>query len=135
MVQLAANGRPIESVWDYPRPPRVERVELRIQVVHGGATVVDAPHAQRVLETSQPPAYYVAAEFVDLDLLRPSARRTMCEWKGLAEYADVVVPGTDAVDAAAWCYPDPTPAFADLRHHWAFYRDRRPEVYERIAQA
>ncbi len=124
MTELATNGRPIESVWDYPRPPRVERVDLRIQVIHAGVTVVDAPYARRVLETSQPPAFYVPAEFVDLDLLRPSERRTMCEWKGVAEYADVVVPGLPVVEGAAWTYPQPTPAFADLVQHWAFYAQR-----------
>ncbi len=126
MTDLAPNGKPFESVWDYPRPPRLERVDWRIRVIHRDVTVVDAPTALRVLETSQPPAYYVAAEFVDLDLLRPSRRTTLCEWKGAAEYADVVVgdePDATVADAA-WCYPSPTPAFAELVHHWAFYAQR-----------
>jgi uncharacterized protein (DUF427 family) len=122
---LADNGKPIESVWDYPRPPRVERVDWRIRVVHGAAMIADAPHALRVLETSQPPAYYVSPEFVDLDLLVPSTHRTVCEWKGVAAYADIVVPcpGEPAatVERAAWTYPDPLPAFAPLVGHWAFY--------------
>jgi uncharacterized protein (DUF427 family) len=90
-MEIAANGKPIESVWDYPRPPRLERVGWRVRVVHAGATIVDAPEAIRILETSQPPAYYVSAEFVDLALLERSERRTFCEWKGVAEYADIVV--------------------------------------------
>jgi uncharacterized protein (DUF427 family) len=123
MTELAANGKPIESVWDFPRPPRVERVEWRVRVVHAGATVVDAPHAFRVLETSHPPTYYVAAEFVDLDLLTPSPLRTMCEWKGVAEYADLVI--ADAVvREAAWTYPSPTTEFGVLVHHWAFYAQK-----------
>lgn len=123
-MELAANGKPVESVWDYPRPPRLERVDWRIRVIHGDAVVVDAPHALRVLETSQPPAYYVPAEFVSMDLLRPSDRRTMCEWKGVAEYVDVEVAGTPLVEGAAWTYPSPTPRFADLVGHWAFYAQR-----------
>jgi uncharacterized protein (DUF427 family) len=91
VMELAANGKPIESVWDFPRPPRLERVDWRVRVAHAGATVVDAPYALRVLETSQPPAYYVAAEFVDAAVLERSERRTFCEWKGVAEYADIVV--------------------------------------------
>ena len=79
MADLAANGKPIESVWDYPRPPRLERVPWRVRVVHRGVTVVDAPSALRVLETSQPPAYYVSPEFVDHTALVPSRRRTFCE--------------------------------------------------------
>ncbi len=56
MAELASNGKPIESVWDFPRPPRLERVDWRIRVVVGGATIVDAPTALRVLETSLAPA-------------------------------------------------------------------------------
>jgi uncharacterized protein (DUF427 family) len=116
-MELAANGKPIESVWDFPRPPRVERVDWRVRVVHAGVVIVDAPRAVRVLETSQPPAYYVATEFVDLDLLEPSQRRTLCEWKGVAEYADIVVADIRVVDAC-WTYPAPTGAFEELRECW-----------------
>jgi uncharacterized protein (DUF427 family) len=122
-----------ESVWDYPRPPRIERVQWRIRVVHCGVTIVDAPSAIRVLETSQPPAYYVAAEFVDLDVMAPSALRTMCEWKGVAEYADIRIDdptaGEVVVREAAWTYPHPTPAFADLIHHWAFYAQKVDQCF------
>ena len=90
-VRSPPNGKPVESVWDFPRPPVVERVDWRIRVVHGGVTIVDAPHAMRVLETSQAPAYYVAPDFVDLRHLVEVPRRSMCEWKGAAGYADVVV--------------------------------------------
>ncbi len=55
-TELAANGKPVESVWDFPRPPRIERVDWRIRVVFADETIVDSPHALRVLETSQAPA-------------------------------------------------------------------------------
>jgi uncharacterized protein (DUF427 family) len=106
----------------------VERVDWRVRVIHAGATVVDAPHALRVLETSQPPAYYVAAEFVDLDAMAPSPRRTICEWKGVAEYAHVVI-GDLVVRDAAWTYPRPTAAFAALVHHWAFYAQQVDQCF------
>jgi uncharacterized protein (DUF427 family) len=133
-MEIAANGKAVESVWDYPRPPRIERVDWRVRVIHAGVTIVDAPHALRVLETSQPPAYYVAPEFVRLDLLAPSAaRRTMCEWKGIADYADIVIPRDgDAptfVAAAGWTYRDPTPAFASTANHWAFYAQKVDECW------
>ena len=117
---IAPNGKPVESVWDFPRPPRAARVDWRIRVVHGGVTIVDAPHAIRVLETSQAPAYYVAPEFVDHDHLVPGGRGTTCEWKGVASYADVVV-GDRRAAQAGWTYRDPTPAFESIRDHWAFY--------------
>jgi uncharacterized protein (DUF427 family) len=143
------NGKPIESVWDYPRPPRLERVPWRIRVVVGGRTVADAPEALRVLETSQAPAYYVAPDRVDRSLLRASDHRTFCEWKGVAAYADIVVgddraddPGTGAgsgdrvAPRAAWTYREPTERFADLADHWAFYAQAVDECWvddERVA--
>lgn len=128
-MEIAANGKPVESVWDFPRPPRLERVEWRVRVIHGGVTIVDAPEALRVLETSQAPAYYVAAECVDLDRLCPSPRRSLCEWKGVAEFADVVVGSLGAVSEAAWTYPSPTPSFAPLAGHWAFYAQKVDECW------
>ena len=47
----------MQSVWDYPRPPRVEASMRRIRVVLGDVTVADTTRAFRVLETSHPPAY------------------------------------------------------------------------------
>lgn len=126
---IAANGKAVESVWDFPRPPAVEAVEWRVRVVHGGATVVDAPRAVRVLETSQAPAYYVDEAFVDLSLLHTVGRRSMCEWKGAASYADVVVPGCDPVYEACWTYREPTPAFEPIRDHWAFYAQSLDECW------
>ena len=111
---IAPNGKPVESVWDFPRPPIVERVDWRIRVLHGGVTIVDAPHAMRVLETSQAPAYYVAPEFVDDRYLVEVPRRSMCEWKGAATYADVVV-GDRRAQEATWTYRDPTPRFEPIR--------------------
>jgi uncharacterized protein (DUF427 family) len=125
-MEVAANGKPIESVWDYPRPPRLERVEWRVRVVHAGATIVDAPEAIRVLETSQPPAYYVSPEFVDFALLERSDHRSFCEWKGVAGYADIVV-GDHRVTDASWTYPDPTDPFEAIRDHWAFYAQKADE--------
>lgn len=125
---MAPNGKPVESVWDFPRPPVVERVEWRVRVVHAGATIVDAPFAMRVLETSQAPAYYVADEFVNQDLLAPVDRRSMCEWKGAAAYADVVV-GDQRAMHACWTYREPTAAFEPIRDHWAFYAQELDECW------
>ena len=52
----------------------------------------------------------------------------MCEWKGVASYADVVVDGS-RVTEACWTYRDPTPAFAAIRDHWAFYAQSLDECW------
>ncbi len=121
--RIAPNGKPIESVWDYPRPPAVDPVEWTIQVIHLGVTVVDAPRAVRILETSHPPTYYVASEFVNQDCLRPSPSATFCEWKGVAAYVDLVV-GDERVVDAGWRYDQPNPAYAELTGHYAFYAQK-----------
>jgi uncharacterized protein (DUF427 family) len=112
-----------ESVWDYPRPPRLERTDRHVRVEHRGVTVADTHRAWRVLETSQAPAYYLPPEDVAMELFEPAALRTFCEWKGLASYLDLVV-DDDRVPEAAWTYPDPTPAFATIRDHVAIYASR-----------
>ncbi|MFO7571080.1 MAG: DUF427 domain-containing protein [Gaiellaceae bacterium] len=109
-----------ESVWDYPRPPRVEPTTRRIRVVLRGETIVDTVRAHRVLETSHPPVYYVPLEDVAPGALVPAGGSTFCEWKGVASYYDVVV-GGKRVGRGAWTYHDPSPAFAVIRDAVAFY--------------
>src|SRR5256885_375715 len=66
------------SVWDFPRPPRVEPVPLRVRVELGGQTIVDTTAALRVCETSSPPAYYVpSTDIVPVVSSRASARRSV----------------------------------------------------------
>lgn len=109
-----------ESVWDYPRPPRAEPLGTRVVVAHRGLTLADSLRAIRVLETSHPPSYYLPPGDVRPGLLRPAGGGSVCEWKGRAAIWDVVLEG-EAIRAASWSYPRPTPAFAALRDHVAFY--------------
>ena len=115
----------VENVWDSPRPPRLERFSGGLRVAHRGVDLVRATYAQRVLETSHPPTYYVPlAAFTESGIaaLRPSARRaTACEWKGAASYLDLCLPGHEPLRAVAWSYRSPRPAFDALRDHVAFY--------------
>lgn len=110
-----------ESVWDYPRPPRVEATAQLLRVVLGGVVVAESAHAHRVLETSHPPVYYFPRADVAAGALAPSgAGTTVCEWKGTATYFDVVAGGRRA-ERAAWAYPAPVPAFAAITDAVAFY--------------
>jgi uncharacterized protein (DUF427 family) len=119
-VQRIEPGPGQESVWDYPRPPRIEQSSSHVRVQLGGETVADSRRALRVLETSQPPAFYVPVRDVRTELLRPNPRRTFCEWKGEASYVDVVV-RKRTIEAAGWLYEDPTEPFEAIRDHYAFY--------------
>ena len=109
-----------ESVWDYPRPPRLENCPKHIRVVFNGVTIADTNRAKRVLETSHPPTYYFPPEDVNMEFLRAIPRTSWCEWKGKAFYYTVTV-GEQSAPAAAWSYPDPTPGFVPLRNYLAFY--------------
>ncbi len=109
-----------ESVWDYPRPPRLERVERHIEIVFNGEKIVDTREAWRVLETSHPPNYYIPREAFAPGVLGESPKRSFCEWKGVASYVDLRV-GEAVAPAVGWTYPQPTPAFAKIRDHVALY--------------
>jgi uncharacterized protein (DUF427 family) len=112
-----------ESVWDYPRPPRMEDVDKEVKVVFGGVTLAYTTRAKRVLETSHPPVYYVPPEDIRMEHLEPAGGRSLCEWKGVAGYYDVVA-DERREGRAAWYYPDPVPAYAALKDHVAFYPSR-----------
>ncbi len=107
-------------MWDYPRPPRLELTTRHLVVALAGVTVADTTRAHRVLETSQPPAYYLDPADVRIERLVPSTHATFCEWKGQASYFDVVVGDTVAA-SAAWTYRSPTPGFVAIRDHLGFY--------------
>ena len=109
-----------ESVWDYPRPPRVEPVSERIRVVVGGITIADSTAAQRVLETAGAPVYYVPPADVRTDLLKRSEHQTVCEFKGPATYFSLVLPGRTIANIG-WAYLAPSPGYEAIAGHVAFY--------------
>jgi uncharacterized protein (DUF427 family) len=117
-----------ESVWDYPRPPRLEPVPERIRVVFNGKTVADTERAWRVLETSHPPVYYIPLADTVRGAFVKSARSSFCEWKGQASYYGVQADGKESPDAA-WGYENPAPAFAAIRDHVAIYAGRMDACY------
>jgi uncharacterized protein (DUF427 family) len=116
----------MESVWDYPRPPRVERVVSRVTVVHGGQVVADSVRCWRVLETSHPPVYYVPRDDISDAVLEVGAGRSYCEFKGVATYWDLVV-GDVRVPQAGWSYEHPVPGYVEITGAVAFYPGRVDE--------
>jgi uncharacterized protein (DUF427 family) len=109
-----------ESVWDYPRPPRLGRTTQHIEVTLGGVVIARTSAALRVLETCHPPTYYLPFRDFVPGALRRASGGSVCEWKGRASYVDLV--GGDAVaERAGWFYPSPTAAFAAMVDHLALY--------------
>ena len=109
-----------ESVWDYPRPPRIERTPKLLEVRLGQAVIASTTRGWRVLETSHPPVYFFPAADVRLEFLRERDQRSFCEWKGVCRYFDVVV-GDHAVPGAAFQYPQPTPGGEAIAGHYSFF--------------
>lgn len=112
-----------ESVWDYPRPPRVEPVTTRVRVVVAGVTLADSVNAMRVLETSHPPVYYLPQTDIEMAHLTLTERTTFCEFKGAARYWTLRVGDREVsreIHNVAWSYPNPARGFEAIRDHLAF---------------
>lgn len=116
-----------ESVWDYPRPPRLERTERHVQVWLGGVQIADTRSSYRVLETSHPPGYYLPRDAFLPGVLLPAAGSSVCEWKGRASYWTLTAGGM-SVPKAAWSYEHPTPEFEPIAGHVALYAGRVDRV-------
>ncbi|OBG66086.1 MULTISPECIES: DUF427 domain-containing protein [unclassified Mycobacterium] len=99
-----------ESVWEYPRPPRVEPFTGPITVELGGEVIASTRRAWRVLETSHPPTYYLPREAFADGALRRASGSSWCEWKGRATYYDLLAGGVVA-PKSAWSYLSPAPGF------------------------
>jgi uncharacterized protein (DUF427 family) len=95
-----------ESVWDFPRSPRVEDVAAHVRVVAFGRMIADTTRAIRIVETASAPSYYIPADDCATDLLVRTDDWTLCEWKGIAFAYDLVSDDKTIADAA-WSYPEP----------------------------
>ena len=141
----AAPGPGQESVWDYPRPPRIEAERRPVRVAAtadqdtsgdgtttGTATctmeIALSERALRVIETASPPTVYLPREDIVCPVheLDPHRHASFCEWKGRAHYLALGDPdgASSASPPVAWFYPDPTPAFESIRGFVAFYPSR-----------
>jgi len=110
-----------ESVWDYPRPPRIEQVDWSLKIEQDGEVLAETHQGVRVLETSHPPCFYFPPDDVNFALLEASPTRTFCEWKGQARYWHLKT--TDGlIKDAAWAYPDASDP--TIKDYLSFYAGR-----------
>ena len=108
-----------ESVWDYPRPPKLESDHRRILVKSGPQIVASTNRSYRIMETASPPTFYLPPQDIDWNLLKAVEGGSMCEWKGLAAYWGLSSSPDSRI--VGWSYPEPTPAFTRIRDHVSFY--------------
>ena len=119
-IEKIAPGPGQESVWDYPRPPRIEDTDKHIEVFFNDILIADSTDVKRVLETSSPPVYYIPTSDIEMKYFIKSDKRSFCEWKGEASYYTIKVHDKTA-ENAAWYYPDPTPSFESIKNYIAIY--------------
>lgn len=122
-----------ESVWDYPRPPRLEASARALKIVHAGVVVAETARSMRILETSHPPVYYIPQPDIAMELLQASSRRgSFCEFKGVASYWSLESLGKTSgkrVEDVAWSYANPWKSYAGLKDYLAFYASRVEECW------
>lgn len=112
-----------ESVWSYPRPPALERVLDRVTIEFAGEMIADTVKALRVCETASPPTYYIPFQDLRMELFRPEAGSSICEWKGQARYYTLDVHGKTA-RRCAWTYSPPSTEYRALADTMGFYPGR-----------
>ena len=117
-----------ESVWDYPRPPRLESFSGHLRIVHTGLVLADTNQAYRVLETSHPPTYYLPQTDIQMDFFQQNPKRTFCEWKGAGAYLDLHLNGK-VIKEIGWYYPNPSKAFAPIENYIAFYASKLDQCF------
>jgi len=108
------------SVWDFPRPPRLDADSREVVIRAGEREVARTRRAVLVLETAHPPSWYLPWDDVARQLLRPAAGSSFCEWKGPARYWDLV-DGDRRLPGVAWSYPQPLAGAEALADCVAFY--------------
>jgi uncharacterized protein (DUF427 family) len=109
-----------ESVWDYPRPPRIAADTREVTIHFGDQEIARTRRALRILETAHPPSFYLPFEDVATRFLEPGRGTSLCEWKGAARYWSLVH-GERRLVNVAWSYPKPLPGAEQLAEYIAFY--------------
>lgn len=66
------------SVWDFPRPPRIEKVYTSVVVSYQGEAIADSSNAFAILETASPPTYYIQQADIDMAMLEQLPKKTLC---------------------------------------------------------
>ncbi|GAB5409287.1 MAG: hypothetical protein BalsKO_16520 [Balneolaceae bacterium] len=78
-----------------------------------------------MLETASPPTFYLPPSDIKTEYLRKATGTSLCEWKGKAQYWDVLI-NDKVLEKAGWSYPDPFEEFANIKGYLSFY----PSVLE-----
>lgn len=109
-----------ESVWDYPRPPKIVKDSRIVVVKWMNQTIAKTTKSVRVLETASPPTFYLPPDDVKTELFEKAPGSSYCEWKGRAAYWNISFEG-NTLKNSAWSYENPTPPFKRIAGYFSFY--------------
>ena len=109
-----------ESVWDYPRPPRIDKDDRLIIVKFKENLIAQSNRTVRILETASPPVFYIPPEDVNAEYLEKQEMESICEWKGLATYWAIIIDGIK-INNAGWSYPKPFSGYEQIKDYISFY--------------
>ncbi len=112
-------GEEQESVWDYPRPPRLEQDNRLVEVFFNSTRIASSCRALRMLETASPPTFYIPKEDVRTEQLIPVPGSSYCEWKGKASYW--ALRDNRGMGSVGWSYAKPNTPYEELKDHFSFY--------------
>ncbi len=109
-----------ESVWDYPRPPRLDPDRRLVRVIHGAIIIAESRRTIRVLETASPPTFYIPPSDVRIEFLVGGRGASHCEWKGDASYWSLRTDGAE-IPNIGWSYGQPYSEFMAIQGYSSFY--------------
>lgn len=116
-------------VFVHPRDP-FKRIDILqstrpIKVFLNDVLLAATTTSFHLYETTLPCRFYLpATAVVDWSLLKPSATRTQCPYKGEAEYYSIVLPdGTESKDLV-WYYTRPLMECAPVASMLCFYNEK-----------
>jgi len=136
VANTSTNGA-LESVLNYPTPPKLERTSRHLKVEFAGEIVAETRNSFRVLQTNHPPVYFFPPDDVRREYVVVGTGEVHCEWLGDALRLSVRV-GSRFSEHAALMYPEPDHSYIALRDCVAFYAGRMDRCYvngERVIPA
>jgi uncharacterized protein (DUF427 family) len=101
----------------------INPADRHIEVSLAGQKLASSDRALRLDETGLPARYYIPREDVRTELLRPTASKTTCPFKGQASYWSAQV-GDEIYKDLVWSYETPIPGAEQIAGFMSFYPDR-----------
>ena len=86
------------------------------KAIWNGVVLAESEHTEMVEGN-----HYFPPDTINKHYFQENTKNTFCTWKGTASYYDIVVNG-QINKGAAWYYPTPKPAAANIKNHIAFWR-------------